>query len=200
MASVKMSKDERREQLLTTAWSILDVGGADSLTLGRLAERAGITKPVVYDHFASRSALLIAMYREFDALQTQKLERALADVEHTVRGQATAIAQSHVECVGAHGRQLAGILGALEGSPDLEQLKRDTEAAYIDLCRSALNPFSATGRVPTASMIAIVGAAEALSQAAARQSLPAEEAIAGLINIITTILEAGSLHDPAAAA
>ena len=189
MASVKMRKSERREQLLTVAWSVVDDGGADSLTLGRLAERAGVTKPVVYDHFVSRSALLVAMYREFDALQTHKLERALADAEDTGRGQATAIARSHVECVVAHGRELAGILGALEGSPDLEQLKHDSEAAYIDVCRSALIPFSATGRISTASMIAIVGAAEALSQAAARQSLTSEEAIIELIELLIRTLE-----------
>lgn len=188
--AVKMRKDERREQLLKVAWSVIDVGGAASLTLGRLAERAGVTKPVVYDHFASRSALLIALYREFDALQTEKLELALADAEPTGRGQATAIAQSHVECVVSHGRKLASILGALEGSPDLEQLKRDTETVYIELCRRALTPFSATGKIPAASMIAVVGAAEALSQAAARQSLQTEEAIAGLTTIIITILEA----------
>ncbi|MBE1523967.1 TetR/AcrR family transcriptional regulator [Nesterenkonia lutea] len=185
---MKLRRDERREQLLAVAWSILDAEGADSLTLGRLAERAGISKPVVYDHFPSRPALLVALYREFDVQQTQKLRRSLADAEFTLGAQAAAIAQSHVDCVVAHGRELSGVLGALEGSPDLEQLKRDAEAAYIELCRRALNPFAAMSTVPTASMIAIIGAAEALSQAAARRSLPSEEAVTGLTGIITAIV------------
>lgn len=188
MPPVKLRRSERREQLSAVAWSILDSEGADSLTLGRLADRAGVTKPVVYDHFASRSALLVALYSEFDAEQTQKLQRSLADAGFTLRAKAMAIAQSHVDCVLAHGSQLAGILGALEGSPELEQLKREVEAAYIELCRNALNPFAATEVVSTASMIAIIGAAEALSQAAARESIPADEAVTELVSVLISIV------------
>lgn len=188
-----MRRQERREQLLAVAWSILNVEGADSLTLGRLAERGGITKPVVYDHFPSRPALLGALYREFDDQQTESLQQALVDAGSTLRDQAGAIARAHVDCVLSHGPEVAGILGALEGSADLEQLKRDAEAAYIELCRSALNPFAATSIVPTASMVAIMGAAEALSHAAARRSLSTEEAVAGLASIIAAaVVQPGS--------
>ncbi|MHC8285601.1 helix-turn-helix domain-containing protein [Pseudomonas sp. XS1P51] len=33
--------------------------GTDALTLATLAERAGVTKPVAYEHFRTRSGLLI---------------------------------------------------------------------------------------------------------------------------------------------
>lgn len=181
---VKMRKGERREQLLAVARSIIDTGGVDTLTLGRLAEQAGITKPVVYDHFASRSALLVALYRELDIRQTEKLTQYLADAESTLQGRATVIAQAHVECVVEHGRDVAGILGALEGSPALEQLKHETETAYLELCRSALNDFAEGGKVSIAAMTGILGAAEALSHAASRQSLSREQAIAELTRMI----------------
>lgn len=72
-------------------------------------------------------------------------------------------------------------------------VKHDTEAAYIELCRSALHLFAATGTIPTPSMIAFIGAADALSQAAARGSLAAEGAVDGLASIITaTVFQPGS--------
>jgi AcrR family transcriptional regulator len=184
MMVVKMRKGERREQLLAVAWTIIENGGVDTLTLGRLAEQAGVTKPVVYDHFDSRSALLVSLYREFDAQQTQKLMLSLGSAEATLRGQAAAIAQSHVDCVVEHGRDLAGILGALEGSPALEQLKHETEMAYLELCRSALSNFAHSGDVSPTAMTALLGAAEALSHAASRHLLPAEEALAELTRLI----------------
>lgn len=64
--SARLSKAERRHQLLTTARAIVREEGTDRLSLGHLAERAGVSKPVAYDHFGDRSGLLIALYRWID--------------------------------------------------------------------------------------------------------------------------------------
>ena len=42
-----MSREDRRRQLLSVAWQLVRNEGTDALTLGYLAERAGVTKPVV---------------------------------------------------------------------------------------------------------------------------------------------------------
>ena len=55
----RLPREARRRQLLEAALGIVRAEGADKLTLGYLAERAGVSKPVVYDHFATRSLLLI---------------------------------------------------------------------------------------------------------------------------------------------
>ena len=52
---------QRREQLLVLAAEIVGRDGASALTMERLAERAGVTKPIVYRHFANRGALVKAM-------------------------------------------------------------------------------------------------------------------------------------------
>ena len=64
-----MSKDQRRAQLLETAAVIVRAEGTDALTLARLAEQAGVTKPIAYEHFGTRAGLLIALYRYFDERQ-----------------------------------------------------------------------------------------------------------------------------------
>ena len=66
IARQRLSRQERYTQLIEVAWQIIREEGTEALTLGHLAERAGITKPVVYDHFTSRSGLFAALYREYD--------------------------------------------------------------------------------------------------------------------------------------
>ncbi|NQD94392.1 helix-turn-helix transcriptional regulator, partial [Pseudomonas sp. CrR25] len=66
----RLPRDERQRQLLDVAWRLIREEGTEALTLGRLAEQAGVTKPVVYDHFGTRAGLLAVLYQEFDARQT----------------------------------------------------------------------------------------------------------------------------------
>ncbi|MGE3286200.1 MAG: TetR/AcrR family transcriptional regulator [Pseudonocardia sp.] len=51
---------QRREQLLDAALSVLETAGPD-FGLDQVAARAGVTRPVIYRHFADRAALLSAM-------------------------------------------------------------------------------------------------------------------------------------------
>ena len=64
--SRKLAKPERRAQLIETAKAILRECGADALTLGHLAERAGVSKPIAYEHFGTREGLLIALSQEIE--------------------------------------------------------------------------------------------------------------------------------------
>ena len=72
----RLSRDERQRQLLEVAWRLVREEGTEALTLGRLAEQAGVTKPVVYDHFGTRARLLAALYQDYDLRQTALMEAA----------------------------------------------------------------------------------------------------------------------------
>jgi AcrR family transcriptional regulator len=78
MTGKRLSKEERRQQLLQVARSIIRTQGVKALTLGYLAEQAGITKPIAYRHFIDREGLLISIYQEFDDKQTAELNRSKA--------------------------------------------------------------------------------------------------------------------------
>lgn len=149
------------------AWRVVREEGTDALTLGRLAERSGVTKPVVYDHFGTRSGLLAALYREYDARQGALLDSALAASAPTLAERAGVIASSYIECVLSQGREITGVIAALAGSPELERVKRDGEAAFMEKCRAVLAPFVGGGTIASADLRAMLGAAEALSHAAA---------------------------------
>jgi AcrR family transcriptional regulator len=185
MARTRLSRADRYDQLVEVSWALVREEGADALTLGRLAERAGVAKPVVYSHFASRAALLAALFREFDDRQTAMLEEYLETAERSLAGRANAIANSYVGCTLAQGRELTGVLAALEGSPELEQVKRESERAYSERCRGVLAPF---GGVAQPSLTAIFGAAEALSHAAVAGAHSPDEATGELAALIVAVV------------
>ena len=76
-AAKKLPRAERREQLLATAKAILGEEGTDALTLGYLAERAGVSKPIAYEHFGTRAGLLIAICGAYDDRQKEAQREAL---------------------------------------------------------------------------------------------------------------------------
>lgn len=184
----RLSRDERHRQLMDVSWRLIREEGTEALTLGRLAEQAGITKPVVYDHFGTRTGLLTALYREFDDRQTEQLQAALQTGEPTLAGRAAVIAAAYVGCVLAQGREIPGVVAALTSSPELERVKRDCDAAFRETCRSALAPFAPAGVIAPAGLWAMLGAAEALSAAAANEELTAAEARAELAETIVAMV------------
>src|SRR5687767_9331914 len=80
----RLTREDRYRQLIQVAWRIVRQSGTDALTLGYLAEAAGIAKPVVYDHFSTRNGLLAALYREFDAQENVIIDAAIASSEATL--------------------------------------------------------------------------------------------------------------------
>lgn len=185
----RLSREQRRRQLLDVAWQLVREEGTEGLSLGRLAEQAGVTKPVVYDHFETRSGLLLALYQEYDARQTAMLDNALAGSAADLPGRAQVIADAYVNCVMSQGREIPGVSAALAGSPEMEALKRTYEGPFLDKCRLALAPFAASGDIDTAGLRAVVGAAEALSQAAAMGELAPEIAREELQATIVAMVE-----------
>ena len=171
----RLTRDARRANLIETAWRIAQVEGADALTLGRLAEQAGVAKPVVYDHFGARNGLLAALYHDYDQRQAAAMETALAENPATLPDRARVIAEAYVGCVVAQGGEVSGVAAALEGSPELEAVKRQCDAVFLDMCRAALQPLAA-GEISRAALLGAFGAAEALSRAAAAGEIAVGEA------------------------
>lgn len=179
----RLTRDERYRQLIEVAWRLVRREGTDALSLGRLSEEAGVTKPVVYDHFGTRAGLLAALYREYDQRQTMLMDEALAGSPQQLDARASVIAACYVDCVLTQGREIPGVAAALAGSPELEQLKRGYNVSFIEKCRAILQPFTAAP-IPTAALWGLLGAAEALSGAAAANTISRQDAQAELLDVI----------------
>ena len=73
----RLSPTERRVRILAAASQLFAERGYDDAAMEAIAATAGITKPVLYDHFASKQALFLAVLSSLrDALLDQG--RALA--------------------------------------------------------------------------------------------------------------------------
>ncbi|WP_437616022.1 TetR/AcrR family transcriptional regulator [Erwinia sp. V71] len=185
----RLSREERHQQLLQMAWQLIREEGTDALTLGRLAEKAGVTKPVVYDHFATRSGLFAVLYQQYDQRQNALMDDALARNENSLQARAQVIAGAYVDCVQQQGREIPGVIAALAGTPELEQVKRDYETDFIAKCRALLAPFATHGTLADAPLWAMLGAAESLSRAAASGAISAGQAKDELYGIIVSMVK-----------
>ncbi|WP_431965506.1 TetR/AcrR family transcriptional regulator [Nocardia sp. bgisy134] len=72
----RLQPADRREQLLDTALRILAVSGFADVTIAAVAERGGVTRPVVYDLYANRDDLL----RDLIARETARMVAATSNV------------------------------------------------------------------------------------------------------------------------
>ncbi|MCE0461059.1 MULTISPECIES: TetR/AcrR family transcriptional regulator [Pseudomonas] len=185
----RLSREDRQRQLLDVAWRLVREEGSEALTLARLAEQAGVTKPIVYDHFLTRPGLLAALYQDYDARQTALMDVALEASEATLQGRAAVIASSYVDCVQQQGREIPGVIAALDSSPELERIKREYEAIFLDKCRAVLEPFAGPRGIGQAGLRAMLGAAEALSDAAASGDISTDEAKEELLLNIVAMVE-----------
>ncbi|NMK49203.1 TetR/AcrR family transcriptional regulator [Achromobacter sp. Bel] len=162
----RLPKAARLRQLLDVSWKLISDEGTDALTLGRLAEAAGISKPVVYDHFGTRNGLLAALYQDFDVRQTAIIDAAVAASKPTLKDKAGVVANSYIDCVLTQGREIPGVLAALDGSPEIAAVKRQYQLVFIEKCQKIFAPFAHPRTVSLASLWAMLGAADSLSHAA----------------------------------
>lgn len=172
----RLTREARTRQLLEASWALISDEGTDALTLGRLADVAGVTKPVVYDHFGTRNGLLAALYEDYDVRQTALFDAAIEGARPTLADKARTFAAAYVDCVLTQGREIQGVLAALSGSPELAAVKREYQKAFIEKCAEVFAPFTDAPGVSSASLWAMLGAADALSDAAVRGDITEEHA------------------------
>lgn len=185
----RLTREERYAQLVEVAWQIIREEGTEALTLGHLAERAGVTKPVVYDHFTSRSWLLAALYREYDQRQNRKMDEALAQTEPAPESLATVIATAYIDCALLQGREMPSVQAALAGTPELEKIRQEYAVDFIEKCRALFAPFCAQP-LQDAALWAMLGAAEGLSWAVVQGAISEAQAKQQLQAVIIAMVQA----------
>ncbi len=187
----RLSKADRRQQLLETAQGIVSEAGTDALTLQTLAERAGVTKPIAYEHFGSRDGALIALYRRMDNEQINAARDALAQAPGTLDAVCEIVAASYVDCCVKAGPAFGAISAALEGSEEMHAVKAELREIYIRTCHDAIKPFvTLSPSKARALIVGFLGAADALGADAAAGRMPRKTAVS-----VLTQLMLGSLSE-----
>ena len=74
----RLPRDERRAQLLNAALEVFTAAGYHSAAMDEIADRAGVSKPVLYQHFQSKLELYLAVLDiHIDSLVFQ-IQKAIA--------------------------------------------------------------------------------------------------------------------------
>ena len=69
----RLSRVDRRDALLAAAAAILTDKSVEAVTMEAVAERASVSRPLVYKHFANRGELLAAVYQREAAVLHNEL-------------------------------------------------------------------------------------------------------------------------------
>lgn len=190
MVGTRMRREGRRRQLLETAAVIVRAEGTDALTLARLAEQAGVTKPVAYEHFGTRAGLLIALYRHFDDRQAQAVSAALANDAKSLRDAVAILSAAYVDCVLEAGPEFGAIAAALSATEEMDDFRQALRDGYVDQYRAALSRFvSLPGATARPLILGLIGAADVLAQDAAAGRMSRADAITALSRIMLGAME-----------
>lgn len=177
----RMSKQQRREQLIARALTIIAAEGSEALTLARLAHECGVTKPIAYQHFGTRSGLMIALYRELGDGPSDAAANALRDSASGALSLTEAIrlcAKAYIETALDKGTLYTSISAALMATAEMENCRQLVRAEYAMRFQQAIAPLvGGSERDRMRIVYPIFGAGEALSEAIGRGSVSRDDAI-----------------------
>jgi AcrR family transcriptional regulator len=173
---VRMTAEERREQLLDVTKAIVDERGFHAVSIEAVAREAGITRPVVYGHFADLQALLEALVER----EGERALRQLADVLPTDLGAGDTRAKLLAG--------LRGYLGAAQADPVTWRLVLMPPEGAPEVLRERV----AQGR---AAVVATLAAAVGASGAPGRES-PDPELTARMMSVLSDESARLVLTDP----
>jgi AcrR family transcriptional regulator len=93
-----MSGKERREQLLDVGRSLFAAKGFDGTSVEEIADKAGVSKPVVYEHFGGKEGLYaVVVDREVRRLLDRVTHALSGDHPHLLLEQAASALLSYIE-------------------------------------------------------------------------------------------------------
>jgi AcrR family transcriptional regulator len=148
MSVVRMSAEQRREQLLDVTKRMVVSAGFHAVSIEAVAREAGITRPIVYGHFGDLAGLL-------EALVARESRRALAQLETVLpHGDLLQALQAYLEAVRADPDTWRLVLMPQEGAPKIlhDRIARGRAAVVARLAHS-LEPGLAAG-VPDPELVA----------------------------------------------
>ena len=158
----RLARADRRDALLDAAAAMVATGDVDRISMETVAERAGVSRPLVYKHFANRRELLVAVYRREAALLHAELEQAVTAAE-TLEGKFRALIHGALRAEAERGAALSALRAAGGRNHALreEQRARDrTTVRYF--ARRAVREYGVDERRARAGLAILLRAIESV--------------------------------------
>lgn len=156
----RIPPDARRRQLLTVAAAILTAQGVEHVQITEVAERADVSRPLVYRLFPTRRSLVQALLEDFVAKLSERFHQALLQA---LPGTLDGITESFVQaCCAAIEQEGAGpwlLLDARGADPELARLGRQILAELLRPWQRRLGELTALPPRRAANVMWVVVAA-----------------------------------------
>ncbi len=130
-----MAPPERREQVIDAALQVIVEQGYAGVSIEAIARTAGVTRPVIYDHFPNLGALLQALIEREERIALGQLAEVIPGPELTGSADPVALLGSGVrrflEAVTSRPPTWRIILLPLDGTPAIVREQVETNRARI---------------------------------------------------------------------
>src|SRR5215469_6935484 len=126
----RLSRVDRRDALLTAAAAILADKSVEAVTMEAVAERASVSRPLVYKHFANRGDLLAAVYQREAALLHDELATAVRQAT-SVTDMFRALIRGALKAQADRGTALAALRAAGGWNQALRQEQRQRDQTTV---------------------------------------------------------------------
>lgn len=135
---VRRSGADRREDLLDAAATLIVAAGADAVSMDAVADRAGVSRALLYKHFTNRGVLLAAVYRREAVLLHAELATEVRAAS-TVEGMYRALVRGALRATRERRAVFLALraAGAVSGDLDREQRERDDATVRAFAARAA---------------------------------------------------------------
>jgi AcrR family transcriptional regulator len=160
---MRLPAEQRRSQLLLVAVEVFGERGFHATSMDEVAEAAGVTKPVLYQHFASKRALFLEVLDDVGHRLLAELAGATASA-HTGRQRVEAGFAAYFRFVTEHEAAFKVLFGAsARNDPEFAE----TVERVLDETAVAISQLIAIEGTPEHRRVlahAIIGIAEATSR------------------------------------
>lgn len=162
----RLSKEARRKQLLAAAEAVFGEVGYSGATMELVAAQDGVTRSLVYEHFASIDEIYLECHRAAREEMQQRLLDAAIAAGSDLQDQLRAGLLSYFEYVGARPQCFELLYGP--GGPGGELARHTAELRFASADRIAALFAAAAPQVPADEAVAaahiISGASEQLAR------------------------------------
>lgn len=176
----RMPRSERRQQLLDAAREIFVSAGYHQAAMDDIAERAGVSKPVLYQHFPGKLELYLALLDLHIRDLVGRIERSMQEKTDN-RDRVRAAVASYFEFVdsGSEGYRLV-FESDLRNDPQVGERVRAAQDACVDAIARAIASDTDLGEARARLLsVGLVGLSISSASAwlASRDEIPRDEAI-----------------------
>jgi AcrR family transcriptional regulator len=130
----RMAPEKRREQLIDAALSVIVDQGYEGVSIESIARTAGVTRPVIYDHFSNLGRLLQALIEREEAYALAQLDDVVPSARQAAADPPTLFAagvRRFLDAVASRPNTWRIILLPPEGTPAIVRQHVETNRARL---------------------------------------------------------------------